>query len=63
MCAVMKHYEDIARAEGEARGEARGIMKALVSLVEKGRLTVEEAAEQAGISTEEFTRNMQPAKA
>ena len=55
VCAVMKHYEDIA--------EARGFMKALVSLVEKGRLTIEEAAEQAGVSKEEFTRNMQPAKA
>ena len=27
MCAVMKHYEDIAEARGEARGEVKGVDK------------------------------------
>ena len=59
MCAVMKHYEDIAEARGEARGRSEGIMETLTTLVKDGVLTAAEAASRAGISVQEFTAGMQ----
>ena len=39
----------------EAEGEAKGILKTLVSLVKDGILTLSEAAKRAGMSVEEFS--------
>lgn len=44
--------------ESEARGEARGELRMLVKQVRKGRLTIEQAAEDANMSVEQFQRVM-----
>ncbi|MBR2175544.1 MAG: hypothetical protein IJ861_01180, partial [Clostridia bacterium] len=38
----------------QQEGEARGILKTLVSLVKKGIITLAQAAEQANMTVEEF---------
>ena len=40
--------------EHEARGKVKGTLLALDTLVQKGRLTLEDAAEEAGMTVEEF---------
>ena len=52
MCNLSSGIE----ARGEARGKKKGILKTLASLIKKGRLTVEEAAEEAGMSIAEFNK-------
>ena len=47
---------DSARNEGRAEGKSEGILSTLTSLVKKGRLTIEEAAEESKMSVAEFTR-------
>ena len=42
------------RAEGRAEGIVKGMTKTLVSLVKKGRITLEEAAEEAKIEVDAF---------
>ena len=42
------------RAEGRSEGRAEGSLHTLVHLVNKQKLSVEEAAREAGISEEEF---------
>ena len=42
------------REEGRAEGRAEGTLSTLVALVKKGRLSVEEAAEEANMSTADF---------
>ena len=44
------------RSEGRAEGRAEGRIDALVNLVNKQMLSVEEAAREAGVSEEEFRR-------
>lgn len=44
------------RIEGRAEGRIEGLLKMAVSLWKKGRLTEQEAADEAGISLEEFKR-------
>ncbi len=44
------------RAEGEAKGRAEGIMTTLADLVKNGIITVIQAAEQAKMPVEEFTK-------
>ena len=44
------------RAEGRAEGRIEGLLKMAVSLWKKGRLTEQEAADEAGISLEEFKK-------
>ena len=39
---------------GEARGEARGEINMLLKLVKKGRLTIEEAAEESNMTLDDF---------
>ena len=39
-------------------GEKEGMVNTLISLVKKGRLTVADAAEEAGITEEEFEQKM-----
>ncbi len=45
-----------AKAEGIAEGIEKGIENTLIELVDKGVLTIEQAAEQAGIPAEEFRK-------
>ena len=44
------------RVEGRAEGRIEGLLKMAVSLWKKGRLTEQEAADEAGISLEEFKK-------
>jgi len=48
VCKVMQHYEDIAKAEA--------VKDAMVSLVKKGLLSVEDAAAEARLPVEELKR-------
>ena len=40
--------------KGEADGEKKGFLKALVGLVKNGLLTITQAAEQANMTVEDF---------
>ena len=42
------------RQEDEARGRVEGTLKTLLSLVKKGKLSLEDAVEETGLSEEEF---------
>ena len=53
---------DLAVEEGREEGLAEGQKKTLFSLVQKGRLSVSEAAEELGITEEEFQRLLDEAK-
>ena len=44
------------RIEGRAEGRIEGLLKMAVSLWKKGRLTEQEAADEAGISLEDFKK-------
>ena len=44
------------RIEGRAEGRSEGLLKMAVSLWKKGRLTEQEAADEAGISLEDFKK-------
>ena len=46
-------------AEGRAEGIAEGTLKTLVALVQKGLLTMKDAAEQAGMTESDFQKKMQ----
>ena len=54
---VCKAVEEMLN-ESEARGEARGELRMLVKQVRKGRLTIEQAAEDANMSVEQFKQVM-----
>ena len=64
MCEIIEKYKAEGRAEGIAEGMAQGMSQGLakgllqmaVSLWKKGRLTEQEAADEAGISLEEFKK-------
>ena len=47
------------KAEGREEGISIGEMRMLIKLVRKGRLTVEEAAEDAGMTVEKFKEAME----
>ena len=47
---------DSARSEGREEGRAEGALSTLISLVKRGRLTVEEAAEESKMSVVEFSK-------
>ena len=44
------------RIEGRAEGRIEGLLKMAVSLWKKGKLTEQEAADEAGISLEDFKK-------
>ena len=50
MCEIIEKY----KAEGRAEGRIEGLLKMAVSLWKKGKLTEQEAADEAAISLEEF---------
>ena len=52
MCEIIEKY----KAEGFAQGLTEGFLQAAISLWKKGRLTEQEAADEAGISLEEFKK-------
>ena len=58
MCKGLEGYGQKERAEGHAEGRAEGVLETLVDLVQKGLLTVKDAAEQAGMTQEEFQQKI-----
>lgn len=58
MCTVL----DKVFSDGERKGEEKGLIKGMISLLEKGKITVEDAAEEANLSVEEFTARMNELK-
>ena len=58
-----KTGSEIGEQRGEKRGieigEKRGAIKTLIRMVNKGKYTIEEAAEEAGITVPEFKAEMQ----
>lgn len=63
MCKAIDDMLSEREARGAAKGEIRGIeigeFRMLVKQVKKGRLTIEEAAEDAAMSVEEFRKVME----
>ena len=45
-----------SRAAGMLEGEVKGQMKVLVSLLQKNRLTLQEAADEASMTVDEFVK-------
>ncbi len=58
MCKALEQIRQEGIEEGISQGRTEGIWDTLVKLVQKGLLTVRDAAEQAGMSVEEFEHNM-----
>ena len=56
---VMCNLSQGVKAEGREEGINIGEMRMLVKLVRKGRVTIEEAAEDAGMTVEEFKKVME----
>ena len=56
MCEIIEKYKAEGVAEGRAKGRVEGLLQMAVSLWKKGRLTEQEAADEAGISLEEFKK-------
>ena len=55
---IMCNLSQGVKAEGREEGISIGEMRMLIKLVRKGRLTVEEAAEDAGMTVEKFKEAM-----
>lgn len=53
---VMCNLSQGVKAEGREEGINIGEMRMLVKLVRKGRMTIEEAAKDAGMTVEEFKK-------
>ena len=60
MCEIIEKYkaEGFAQgfAQGFVQGFAEGLLQAAISLWKKGKLTEQEAADEAGISLEELKK-------
>ena len=56
---VMCNLSQVVKAEGREEGINIGEMRMLVKQVRKGRVTIEEAAEDAGMTVEEFKKVME----
>ena len=56
MCEIIEKYKVEGVAEGRVEGRIEGLLQMAVSLWKKGRLTEQEAADEAGISLEEFKK-------
>ena len=67
VCEIMEEFvakrEARAEARGEARGEAsgekKGRLKTVISLIKKGKLSEAEAADEIGMTLEEFKNNLE----
>lgn len=55
---ALRYREAKARMEGEARGEAKGRLVMLLSLVRDGLLSIEMASSRAGMTRDEFAARM-----
>ena len=56
---IMCNLSQGVKAEGREEGINIGEMRMLVKQVRKGRVTIEEAAEDAGMTVEEFKKVME----
>ncbi len=63
VCEIMEDFAERYAAKREARGEARGEkngrLKTVISLIKKGKLSEDEAADEIGMTLEEFKKNME----
>ena len=55
---AMELFREEGRAEGLAEGRAEGIVDTLISLVQKGLLSIKDAAAQLGITEVAFQQKM-----
>ena len=53
----IREGSEIGRQQGFKIGLKAGTIKALLNLIKKHKITVEEAAEEVGMTTEEFEKN------
>ncbi len=66
MCEMIQKMKDdsraegfkLGKAEGKAEGQKEGFLNTLFSLVQKGLLSLDDAAKQAGISKAKFQKLM-----
>lgn len=56
MCEIYDKILMEGEARGEARGEAKGRLAVLTELVQKGIITIMQAAEQEKMTVEEFSK-------
>ena len=56
MCQAIQQMKEHSEAAGVARGKTEGRLEALVSLWRKKRLTLQEAAEEAEMTVDEFVK-------
>ena len=56
MCKAVEDWAEELLTEGEAKGREEGIISTLADLVKNGIITVIQAAEQAKMPVEEFTK-------
>ena len=54
MATMKREAREEGLAEGRAEGRAEGIITTLCELLDKGLLSLEDAAQQAGLSPEDF---------
>lgn len=54
----MELFKEDGRREGRAEGRSEGIFDTLLSLVQKGLLSIKDAAAQAGITETAFRQKM-----
>lgn len=55
---VIRFKARIVYEEGMKEGMKEGMINTVINLVRKGRITIEDAAEELGISKEEFSKKM-----
>ena len=58
MCEYLDRIIAEGEAKGRAEGRAEGTLETLISLVQDGLLSLEEATGRANISEEEFRKKM-----
>ena len=58
VCEIMEEYGAIREACGEARGEEKGKLKSVVSLLKKGIITEKEATDEIGMTVDDFKKAM-----
>ena len=58
VCEIMEEYGAKREARGEARGEEKGKLKSVVSLLKKGIITEKEAADEIGMTVDDFKKAM-----
>ena len=59
---MMESREQIGRQQGELIGRQQGTLETLINLVQKGIISVSDAASEAGVSREVFEEKMQSAQ-